>query len=431
MTEKASKYLGETGEPLEYEMLIRRRGVIKGQLTRFENFLKELTNDNIIQLNARLEKCREWWDDFELVQTKIEEMSDVGTQEEERAVFQERYFDAISFADSKLKPVQSNTNLNVVSQQQVTDSSQYFRQIERNVKLPTMEIPTYYGSYKGWLEFHDTFKALIHTNESLTSIQKFYYLKNAVKGDAAEVIRALEVSDQNYEEAWKLLRSRYENKKLIALNHIDSLYNFPSITKESGPHLRKFLDTIRRDLRALKTLQIEVEKWDILLIYILEMKLDINTKREWQSVASIDAFSSMERFLDFLEHRCLLLESMNANKSGNRTFISDNKSRTDKTGSARAFVSTNKNTCDLCGGNNHSLFFCKTFLGLSVPLKREEVKKARVCWNCLRSGHMVQDCKLGGCKHCGKKHNTLLHTQAQQEGQNTHREVSGSQSNVA
>nr|CAH7760724.1 unnamed protein product [Callosobruchus chinensis] len=38
-----------------------------------------------------------------------------------------------------------------------------------------------------------------------------------------------------------------------------------------------------------------------------------------------------------------------------------------------------------------------------------EVKKHRLCLNCLRPFHSHDKCKTPGCKHCGRKHNTLLH----------------------
>nr|CAI5831674.1 unnamed protein product [Callosobruchus analis] len=38
-----------------------------------------------------------------------------------------------------------------------------------------------------------------------------------------------------------------------------------------------------------------------------------------------------------------------------------------------------------------------------------EVKTHRLCLNCLRPFHSHDKCKSPGCKHCGRKHNTLLH----------------------
>lgn len=57
---------------------------------------------------------------------------------------------------------------------------------------------TFYGSYKHWLSFYDTFHTLIDSNPALSDIAKFYYLKGCLKGSTADVIHSLEVSTSNY-----------------------------------------------------------------------------------------------------------------------------------------------------------------------------------------------------------------------------------------
>lgn len=59
------------------------------------------------------------------------------------------------------------------------------------VKLPTINLPTFSKQYEDWLPFLDTFTALIDKNESLTEIQKLHYLKSARKGEAADTIKSI------------------------------------------------------------------------------------------------------------------------------------------------------------------------------------------------------------------------------------------------
>lgn len=40
-----------------------------------------------------------------------------------------------------------------------------------------------------------------------------------------------------------------------------------------------------------------------------------------------------------------------------------------------------------------------------------EVKKHKLCLNCLRPYHDHTSCKPTGCKHCKRKHHTLLHVE--------------------
>lgn len=53
------------------------------------------------------------------------------------------------------------------------------------IRLPKIELPTFSGAYNEWYPFFDTFNSLINSNNQLNDIQRFYYLKSSLKGEAA------------------------------------------------------------------------------------------------------------------------------------------------------------------------------------------------------------------------------------------------------
>ncbi|KAH9630868.1 hypothetical protein HF086_014609 [Spodoptera exigua] len=65
-------------------------------------------------------------------------------------------------------------------------------------------------------------------------------------------------------------------------------------------------------------------------------------------------------------------------------------------------------TCPMCR-QNHFIFACEQFKGLSVHARIKKAQGLKICMNCLRPGHDDSRCKLGHCKYCRQKHNTLLH----------------------
>lgn len=46
---------------------------------------------------------------------------------------------------------------------------------------------------------------------------------------------------------------------------------------------------------------------------------------------------------------------------------------------------------------------------LPMAERREKVRKAWLCFNCLKPGHMAARCHSKPCKRCGRKHHTVLH----------------------
>lgn len=98
--------------------------------------------------------------------------------------------------------------------------------------LPTISLPTFNGSFDSWLGFYDLFNSLVHEDSTISPIRKLFYLKGCLSGEAASVIASIESSAQNYEVAWKLLRDRYDDRKLMRENYIQALLDTRVISKD-------------------------------------------------------------------------------------------------------------------------------------------------------------------------------------------------------
>jgi hypothetical protein len=69
---------------------------------------------------------------------------------------------------------------------------------KQSVKLPQINIPEFTGKIEEWIEFFDIFKSLIDENKSIAPIEKFFYLKSSLRGEALCIIFSLEISAANY-----------------------------------------------------------------------------------------------------------------------------------------------------------------------------------------------------------------------------------------
>ncbi|KAJ8961315.1 hypothetical protein NQ314_005964 [Rhamnusium bicolor] len=197
------------------------RGQYKAQLTRFTSFVDSLPDfmDNkkkISELQTRLNKLETVYDDFEKVQSSIELVDESDEQIKERELFENQFYTIVAVANVKISSINVPTSPLPIISSHVSDNI--------NVKLPQISIPEFSGAYDTWLQFHDCFHALIPNNGALTNVQKFYYLQTALNGEASSVIRALEVSNDNYSIAWKMLKERYENKRIIIHTHEKKIY---------------------------------------------------------------------------------------------------------------------------------------------------------------------------------------------------------------
>lgn len=401
----------------EEKDLIKRRASYKGRLTAFSNFLNDLDDElNPLQVNElqlRLGKIETLYQQYDEVQLKLECLvSDVDLQIAERNEFESVYYKTLSKAQILL---QNNSNKSVDVTLGTEHSSPKNRQ---HVKLPVIQLPRFSGSYDNWLEFRDTFTSLIHSNEDIENVNKFHYLRASLEGTAAVVIQSIEFSAMNYSVAWALLCERFNNNRLLVQNHVTALFNLDSIKTESSACLKRLIDQVNKNMRALETLGEPVSQWDTLLIHIVTLKLDQKSFREWEECKG--RFDKNQRitlsyFLEFLRNRANLLETLEMSRGtkcsqnvNSNVKLKTMVSMSDSQSGSEVKKQQGFKPCPKCNGA-HPLYHCSQFLSLSVEKRRELLPQYKVCFNCFRTGHYANRCNANGCRICKCKHNTLIH----------------------
>lgn len=400
----------------------KKRTILKQSLTRFENYFNslDLTSDTIDleDLCSRLTKAEPTLEAYNEIQQNIELLDDnldenyANIHEPERNAFETQFHRTISavkkFIQFRMNTVntQSNFGLSGGLSQPCNDD------------LPSLKIPTFDGSLDQWLNFRDTFTSIVHT-KSISNIRKFHFLRLALQGEAAEVIKSLQISDNNYNVAWSLLEERYENKHLLINFHLKSLFNLPSIQKESYDGLRQLLDGSQKHLRALEVLGRPIDQWDDPMVYLITNKFDNSTRRSWEARGNSTNTPTLKDLNDFLKEKCRVLQSIDANTKdvfshSKPTFKSNPHNKNHN--STRTLTSQDKK-CPMCQ-NLHSIYSCQSFLKLNPFERLNNAKRMRLCINCLGEGHVTKDCRSNGCRTCAKPHHSFLHFQSNASSNN-------------
>jgi hypothetical protein len=85
------------------------------------------------------------------------------------------------------------------------------------IEFPVLSLPSLFIGYNERLPFKEEFQLLIHNRKTLSCIQKFYYLRLSLKGDASQVIHSHKLTAENHTVAWDILQERYNNKMMEKL----------------------------------------------------------------------------------------------------------------------------------------------------------------------------------------------------------------------
>ena len=108
---------------------------------------------------------------------------------------------------------------------------------EAKIKLPKITLPRFSGDPVNWLPFWDAYNSAIHSNSSLTDIDKFNYLRSLLDKTAYNAIAGLALSSDNYLHAIELLSKRFRNKQVIISKHMDILLHMDPISSDC--HLKE------------------------------------------------------------------------------------------------------------------------------------------------------------------------------------------------
>ena len=268
------------------------------------------------------------------------------------------------------------------------------------LKLPKLDVPTFDGSVILWRAFWEQFQISVHDQKSLSNSEKLVYLKHALKdGAARQVVEGLSRSGDQYAEAVACLQGRYDRPRLIHQAHVRAILEAPSLKDGDGRELRRLHDVVNQHLRALRSM--DYEPSGPFITSMLELKLDANTKFEWQKFSQDT--TDVPHYRD-------LLEFINLCAQASETSLPE-QSKKQPFKSYSSFHTSVDEFCVACKTQKHPLYICHHFRSLPHEHKTLLVKN-KMCFNCLKPGHFVSQCPSNQrCKKCQRPHHSLLHAE--------------------
>ncbi|XP_055527796.1 uncharacterized protein LOC129720358 [Wyeomyia smithii] len=392
-------------------LLTTKRATMITALGRAEAFMVGYSDQrDAPQVPLRLEYINNIWATLNEVQAELEACADtdegMAVHEIVRADFESRLFSIKASLITKLPPLPVNP---------AYPQPPHVSTALSGIKLPTISLPEFDGDYQQWLTFHDTF--LIHNNADVPPIQKFHYLRAAVKGEAAQLIESIAISSANYELAWRTLEGRYSNDYLLKKRHLQALFDIPLVQKESAAALHGLVDEFERHTKILHQLGEPTDEWSTILEHLLCTRLHNDSLRAWEEHASTVENPNFQCLVDFLQRRIRVLESISVNDHapGSQTTPSTNQAANYNRRQSQFRLSSNASTaissykCPACNGN-HYIARCAKFMQQSVSERKQLVSRKRLCHNCLKGNHLVASCPCElNCRKCNQHHHTLLH----------------------
>ncbi|XP_031786046.1 uncharacterized protein LOC116417387 [Nasonia vitripennis] len=264
---------------------------------------------------------------------------------------------------------------------------------------------------------------MVHDFPRISDATRLQYLKMFLTGSAADFVKEIPTTNANYASTWKALELRYHNPRLIITKYLTAFIALPHLKKESGDELCFLIDEATRIVRALENLKMPIDQWDVWFVLLLSERLDPESRSRWESLLSEKERKKIEpgagvgqevtessytpatfhEFIEFLETRAQTLGVLAPDRRGEKRSAAPLKSI-----HPRKVFHANSSQCPLCAGP-HALMRCSQYKEKKFQDRQKEVKRLRLCFNCL-GHHRANSCSSSGrCSECKQKHHSSLH----------------------
>ena len=323
------------------------------------------------------------------------------------------------------------------------DASVVAAAVTAHLTLPRPELLVFKGDSSEYPSFISNFKMHIGS-QAIASRHKLSYLLQFCEGSAKEAIKECVVlpEEEGYEEALKILHQEFGKPHKIVKSYLKALTEGASLSISDSKGLVELARKMRSCQLALKNeTYLNLSSEDILskIARRLPMPLRVKWVEKASRLAEEGKHPTFEDLLKFVRERASISSSEFADiLRDQRKEVKSKKEEkkplerkmtlavSSKEEVAPVSASSNGNSssqsrkkCVDCGGN-HWLIACEEFKKKSVKDRLEVVRRARLCFNCLQSGHRVSDCsKPSYCREegCKLKHSKFLHYQSSSSNQ--------------
>lgn len=264
------------------------------------------------------------------------------------------------------------------------------------------------------------------SSKCTSDADKFYFLQKYTSGHPLELVRSCYTDDfsKAYQDARAILKKHYGNEYKIAEAYLKRLRDCLPIKSEDGEALEDFsilLSSCKNMMNNISGLN-QLNSYNEIrgLVLKLPYKMRESWRRKVYHFMEQGKAVGFAEFAEFVSYESAVVnvpmcqdikdpphQKMKQDLQPKRkTFATKEVKPSDRTKSTKI-------PCLCCKKENHTLGMC-FFLGKkSLEEQKEFINKNKLCWSCLKPGHLKINCKYPlKCSKCNFNHPTCLHRES-------------------
>lgn len=404
----------ENGDEIKCELEFSRLQMINEDLNQvnlqIQDLILETAKDD--ELNKEFDDAEEYKSNFMSVQIALERLQRKLTIEE---------------ADARSEKTNNSGPKDGVEEKPKKNSTSGINRLQF---MPKLELSHFDGHPRSWLTFWSKFRR-IHDSPELDAIDKLSYLNQYTSGKAKSVVQIYPLEEVNYQKAIDHLKERFASEKILVRHYVSQILEIVLKSVKTNLAFEKLYYELEGYIRALKTLNIETDKYSDFLCPLVEASLGDEQLLAWQrfksgvnssssvSTSSVNNDALEDELGQLMNYLSFEVENLERVKEVRESFV-HNSSKPCKekaesvpkspkfTPTAAVMIKTEEAGCVFCN-EQHDSGDCPSVRKLDLVERRKRLMTRGGCFRCLKRGHISQKCAdRSKCVICLGSHHVLL-----------------------
>ncbi|XP_041674289.1 uncharacterized protein LOC121530020 [Drosophila eugracilis] len=243
-----------------------------------------------------------------------------------------------------------------------------------------------------------------------TALENNQRLVKALKGEARASVKSLLIHPNNVQAVMDQLRFRYGRPEQLIRSQLESVREVQPIQEHNIIKIVPFATRVSNLAAFLQSSPNgEQHLGNPTLMEELIAKLPLSKRLDWaRHAAVIGCYPTVAHLSEWLNELAKLVCTITSSNSKDpkRRVLHASTSQKDQD-----LFEDHPRSCPICEGQ-HTIKDCKDFNYATPTARMEYVRKHRICFSCLESGHMSRFCKRNSkCNvyGCQMGHHYLLH----------------------
>ena len=323
--------------------------------------------------------------------------------------------------------------------------------IKQGFALPKKELAIFDGDPLEYWNFIKLFKTSIVSISAASESEKLMYLLQYTSGVAKDTIKCCLYKDPSlgYQAARRLLEERFGHPFRIASQYVTKLTEGPPLKPSDRTGLLAFADQLKDCENTLESIGYldEINSADNLRRIVQRLPFHLRTKfvEVADQIQEAGQRTNISHIAEFVKIKaraannpvfgCVIDDARGRSDSQRRKPNPKRATLPDERGNAfstqeidfregrlsspghKEAPSTRYAVCPVCNAA-HPLAKCKVFIEKNFEERLQVMRKAQLCHNCFKYGHIAvgclarSTCEVQGCK---RRHHTLLHPPPSQQ----------------